>query len=376
MNSYCVSCRLVILGMFVLSTASGCGDPETETLKPTDQSATAVDTALTESSERAVPVADSALSSDLQKTPQSRRQDEVWEDEDGNRFIGRVPYDVFFDHPLAVASNEQPVVGMQVATTNSTPSRERTTPTDTTVPVSTPPMVAFPSDNGWPSVLPATALESEVKTIRNFLNQKLQSVGNYNSAVTMIPVKSATIALLAGIAVEHSADVSWKEDAPYIRDLAASMNDSVLQRGPKDQRRLLGLFENLADTLNRSRPSGLAEPDPETTLSDVAAMKLVMVRMDEAEQRLRTEVNESSFASSKEIVLHEASILSGLMQAMTTESYGYADDPEFKGMAQKITDSGQQMRDAADGGNFADFELSLSRIAGSCQACHREYKSN
>ena len=75
---------------------------------------------------------------------------------------------------------------------------------------------------------------------------------------------------------------------------------------------------------------------------DVAAMKLVMVRMDEAEQRLRTEVNESSFTSSKEIVQHEASILSGLMQAMTTESYGYADDPEFREMAQKITDSGTE----------------------------------
>ena len=374
MNSSRVNCRLLVLSILVLSNAGGCGDSETESPAPADQSATAVGTASTESNER--PVAGSALSTDLQKNPQSRRQDEVWDDEDGNRFIGRVPYDVFFDHPLSVASNDQPVDGVQIATTDSTPSREQVPSTEANAPVTTPLVETSPSDNGWPSVLPTTVLESEVKTIRNFLKQKLQSVGNYNSAVTMIPVKAATLALLAGIAMEHPDDLSWQEDAPYIRDLAASMNDSVLQRGPKDQRRLLGLFENLTDTLNRSRPAGLEEPDPETTLSDVAAMKLVMVRMNEAEQRLRTEVNESSFASSKEIVLHEAAILSGLMQAMTTESYGYSDDPEFKGMAQMITDSGQQMRDAAEGGNFADFELSLSRIAGSCQACHREYKSN
>ena len=362
--------------MLVLSNVSGCGDSANESPATTDQSAPAVGTASTESSEHPVPDADLLPSTGLQKTPQLRRQDEVWVDEDGNRFIGRVPYDVFFDHPLSVASNGQPLGGMQSATTNSNPSPQRSTSTETNVPATTLHPATSPTDNGWPSVLPATALESEVKAIRNFLNQKLQSVGNYNSSVTMIPVKAATIALLAGIAVEHSGGLSWKEDALYIRDLAASMNGSVLQRGPKDQRRLLGLFENLADTLNRSRPSGLKEPDPETTLADVAAMKLVMVRMDEAEQRLRTEVNESSFASSKEIVLHEASMLSGLMQAMTTESYGYADDPEFREMAQKITDSGQEMRDAADRGNFKDFELSLSRIAGGCQACHREYKSN
>ena len=377
MNSYCVSsCRLLILCMLVLSNVSGCGGSATESPATVDESATAADTASTEFGEHPVPAADLLPVTGLRKTSQLRRQDEVWVDEGGNRFIGRVPYDVFFDHPLSVASNGQPLGEMQSATANQTSALERSTPTETNASVTTLPTAASPSDNGWTSVLPAAALESEVKTIRNFLNQKLQSVGNYNSSVTMIPVKAATLALLAGIAIEHSGGVSWKEDAPYIRDLAASMNDSVLQRGPKDQRRLLGLFENLADTLNRSRPSGLKEPTPETTLADVAAMRLVMDRMKEAEQRLRTEVNESSFTSSKEIVLHEASILSGLMQAMTTESYGYADDPEFREMAQKITDSGQEMRDAVDNGDFKDFELSLSRIAGSCQSCHREYKSN
>lgn len=377
MNSYCVSsCRLLILCMLVLSNVSGCGDSETQSPATAEQSVTVIDAASTESSEHPLTAVGLLPSTARSKNPQSRRQDEVWVDDDGNRFIGRVPYDVFFDHPLSVASNGQPLGGMQSATTSSTPSPQRSALAEISLPVTTLPLAAAPTDNGWSSVLPAAALESEVKAVRNFLNQKLRSVGSYNSSVTMIPAKAATVALLAGIAVEHTGGLSWKEDALYIRDLAASMNGSVLQRGPKDQRRLLGLFENLADTLNRSRPSGLNEPDPETTLADVAAMKLVMVRMDEAEQRLRTEVNESSFTSSKEIVQHEASILSGLMQAMTTESYGYADDPEFRKMAQKITDSGREMRGAADRGNFKDFELSLSRIAGSCQACHREYKSH
>jgi len=181
-----VNCRLLIQCLLLLITVSGCGDSETETATTADQSATAIESASIKPGERPVPAADLQPNTDIQKTDQTRRQDEVWEDEDGNRFIGRVPYDVFFDHPLSVASNEQPVGGMQVATTNSTPIREQVPPTESTVSVTALPVETSPSANGWPSVFPATALESEVKTIRNFLNRKLQSVGNYNSAVTMI----------------------------------------------------------------------------------------------------------------------------------------------------------------------------------------------
>ena len=44
-----------------------------------------------------------------------------------------------------------------------------------------------------------------------------------------------------------------------------------------------------------------------------------MARLEAAEQTLRTEVSEGSFAGEKERVLHESSLLSGLMQAMATD---------------------------------------------------------
>lgn len=309
-------------------------------------------------------------------TAATRRPDEVWEDADGRRYLGNVPYDVFFDHPLLVAADDR-----SVAVPDDRPA-EQTTDTmsgrsDEVVDVDGVPSAPAPSTaSAWASFLPAEVLEAEVKSNRNFLNQKLRSVGSYNSSVSMIPVRAATIAVLAGIAVEHPAEISWKADAGYIRDLAASMNATPLQRGAADQKRLLALFENIADILNRSRPADLPEPDPQAALSDAAEMRLLMMRMELAEQRLRTEVNESSFASDPEYVIHEAAMLSGLMWAVTTVSYGFADDPDFKGYAQKIQESGLAMRAAAGAGDFNEFQLNLSRVAGSCQACHRDYKNN
>ena len=311
--------------------------------------------------------------------PQStkRRPDEVWTDADGRQFIGNVPYDVFFDHPLTVASEGQRVFDSEDAATRP-PSQIGSNTSglidnDASTAGSNAESLAV---TDWTSILPAGVLQSEVTSIRNFLNQKLQSVGGYNTAVTMIPSRAATIAVLAAIAIEHPGDISWKEDAGYVRDLAASMNETSLQRGPRDQRRLRAVFENLEDTLNRSRPAGLSEPDPDTLLSEVAKMGLVMKRMQEAEQRLRTEISEASFDSQKDVVVHEAAILSGLTYAMTSESYGFSDDPEFTGYAQKVSRSGQGIRSAADKGDFSEFELNLSRLSTACQACHREYKSN
>ncbi len=312
-----------------------------------------------------------------QPNPQTRRPDEVWEDEDGRRYLGRVPYDVFFDHPLTVAAETRPGDSASTAAvTAESPADNPTVSPSAAEPEPAGGVADSSTETGWTALLPVEVLESEVKATRNFLNQKLQSVGTYNSAVTMIPVKAATLAALAAIAMQHSEDLSWKQDAAYIRDLAASMNDSTLQRGPKDQRRLLAIFENLADTLNRSRPADLVAPDPDTSLSDVAEMRLLMMRMEQAEQRLRSEISESSFASDRDIVLHESTILAALMRAMTTESYGYADDPDFTGLAMKVIESGQSMKEAAEAGQFEDFELSLSQIAGTCQACHRDYKNN
>lgn len=362
---------LLSINLVVICALSGCGS--SGSTAPPDAAAPA-DPAPAPADPPAVAATDTTPEQET-PAPAARRPDEVWEDESGRRYLGQIPYDVFFDHPLAVAGEQQ-----VVATTAETPAvssdPDREMPTASNESAAPTADTSSSSGGDWESLLPVEVLESEVKSIRNFLNQKLQSVGTYNSAVTMIPPRAATLAALAAIAADHSGHISWQADAGYVRDLAASMNSDVLQRGPKDQRRLLAIFENLADTLNRSRPSDLPAPDPETALSDVAEMRLLMMRMEQAEQRLRTEVNESSFRSQAELVTHEAAMLSGLMQAMATETYGYADDPEFLGHAEKIMESGRRMKDAADSGDFTAFELGLTQVAGTCQACHRDYKNN
>ncbi len=220
-------------------------------------------------------------------------------------------------------------------------------------------------------------IDTEVKNIRNFFNETLQTVGSFNSSMLMLPPKAASLAVMAGVAMEHPDNVSWKEDAIYVRDLAKKMNASTLQRGAKDQKRLLELFEAISETLNRSRPAGLEEPNASDSFPEVAEMRFVMARMDEAEKRMRTEAgSQGAFQSGKEMVKHEAAILATLTHTVAMPGYGYGDDEKFVGYAKNVVDAARTILSAAEADDFATYELALSKVSTNCQACHSEYKND
>jgi hypothetical protein len=327
-------------------------------------------------------------------SPQKPRgRDEVYEDEKGQKWFGKVPYDVFFDKPLevardstsignTVASTETPGSGTSEATkdpveTGSTDTAS-TTPAETKTPDSDP---VTPSgaggSNKWKDVISVAVIDAEVKSIRNFFTENLQSVGNYNSSMLMLPPKAASLGVMAGVAMEHPDAVSWKDDAIYIRDLAKQMNSAPLQRGAKDQKRLLTLFEAVSDTLNRSRPAGLSEPNAADSFPEISEMGLVMARMDEAEKRMKTEAgSQGSFQTNKEMVKHEASILATLTHTVSMPGYGYGDDEKFVGYANNVVDGAKAIMNAAEADDFPAYEIALSKITTNCNACHGEFKND
>lgn len=315
----------------------------------------------------------------------NRRPNERWTDENGVQYLGNVPLDVFFDQPLQVASNTtalggMPSANMPVVDTGgfSQPTADMGADTASVAAANDPaPDVATAETDNWAEMLPAKNLLDEVNQTRNFLKSALQSVGTYNNAMLSIPGKAASLAVLAEVAANHPEDISWKEDAAYIRNLAKKMTESDLQRGKKDQSRLQLLFENIADTLNRSRPAGLEEPSADDSYSDVAEMRLLMMRMAESERRMKNEAgSESTFTSKKEMVQHEAMIMASLTKIIAKEEYGYGDDPEFVGYAQKVIEACDTIRDSADTGTFSTYDLALSKISTNCQECHSKYKNN
>jgi len=370
---------------------NGCGGSDTPADAAAAQAAgypdTSTDprTAATESSVTQESTADSAPS-------RPRARDEVWEDAKGQKWFGKVPMDAFFDKPYEVASNQTPVgdaapAARTVANADSAPPTDSTVPAmaaadkpappDAPTPEPTPEKPSTAAADGWDALMPVATLDEEVKNIRNFLQENVSSVGSYNSSMMMIPPKVATLAALAEIARTSGESLSWKDDAAYVRDLAKKMNENPLQRGAKDQKRLQELFESVADILNRSKPSGLEEPPETDSFAEVADMRSLMKRMEEAEKILKTEVSsEDALGSKKNLVAHEAAILSTLANVVIQKGYGYEDDNEFTGYGKSIVEAAQSARQAGDSGDYSGFEAAMSKVATTCQNCHSKYKND
>ncbi|MEN9556599.1 MAG: hypothetical protein RLZZ232_2885 [Planctomycetota bacterium] len=322
-------------------------------------------------------------------------RDEVWVDDKGQKWFGKVPMDAFFDKPYEVATNTAPIAGASQAVASAEPAMESAsadsaaateTETPQPAPASTTPAPEKPTESAttetaaadsWDALIPVAVLDEEIKNIRNFLQETVSSVGNYNSSMMMIPPKVATLAALAEVAHLQGQSVSWKDDAIYIRDLAGKMNSSPLQRGAKDQKRLQELFESIADILNRSKPAGLEAPPETDSFAETAEMRSLMKRMEEAEKLMKTEVGSAdALTAKKAFVQHEAAVLGVLAKIVTQPGYGYEDDAEFKGFASGIVAATQSLKDAAEGGDFSGFEAAMSGIATNCQNCHSKYKND
>ncbi|WP_291169427.1 hypothetical protein [Gimesia sp.] len=294
--------------------------------------------------------------------------------EDGRKMIDGIPYDVWFDNPLAVAGNQQAVSPVALpgntvaATPTSTPSATEMKTAD-----SQPASAAGGVD--WKTIIPMPVLDSLVKDIRNRLTKNMQSVGTYNTSYLELPTFTSTLAALAGIATEHPDDIGWKKNAKYLRDLAAGISSKQLMRGAKSYREIQVPYEQMIVIMNGSLPAGVPDSEDKKPLSDVASMGDLMKRIDIASKWLKSNVgNADALKSEKEKVIEEAHLLAAVAKVITTEGYGYVDDKGFLGHANPMMEASLQMVEAAKADNFPEFDKGLTRVYKACTECHSEYK--
>lgn len=320
------------------------------------------------------------------------KRDEVWVDERGQKWFGNVPMDAFFDNAYEVASNQESIGGTGVTMANAggatepemtpdaaagseAPATTLSDPSKPSAETAAPP--AAGGEDSWAALITAATIDEEVKSIRNFLNENVHSVGTFNSSMLMIPPKAAALGAIAGIVMEHPESVPWKDDAKYVRDLAKKMNSSALQRGAKDQKRIEELYDAVDATLSRSKPAGLEEPPESDSFAEVAEMRLLMMRMEEAEKRLKTEAGtEGAMGEKKSMVAHEASMMAVMAKIVALPAYGYGDDAKFTGYAKEVLKASQDIKTAAESGDFAGYESALTRVSTTCSNCHSDFKND
>ncbi|MBA3316182.1 MAG: cytochrome c [Planctomycetaceae bacterium] len=284
----------------------------------------------------------------------------------------KLPDDVFFQDPLAIAANRTRVPGLgkpteTVRTTEPGATGEPATATET---VSDAPV-------DWAALLPAELLVAEANRIRERFTPKLASVATFNSSLLDVPPYAAELAALGGIATEHGGNIPWKTNAKYVRDLSAEMIADQLQRGQKSYEQVKVPFDKISLLLDGKRPEGLPEADDATDFAISADFGFLMRRFEAAQNYLKTTGgSDAAFKQNAADLVRETRVLAALSKVIAHDDHGYGDDAKFQGYANAMTEASLAAATAAEKGDFAAFDLAASNLAQSCVKCHGDYRNN
>lgn len=303
------------------------------------------------------------------------------------KWIGNVPYDVFFDRPLQTyqQSSESTAPGVAVATIPSegagaveqTPAAVTSSgsvPTEV-VAQSTAPVGDAPAIN-WGSIVPMALLEAETKDIRTRLSANLQTVATFNANTDAIETDGSVLALIAAIIERHPESVNWKDRAPFVRQLAYDIYSNATGKGRGPLQKTKEPFEKIVGIWDGG-PAPEMDAAPLAPLGEVGDRAQVMLRFESGFNWLRSDVNTATrLKEEKDRVVRETGVLASLAAALGDPTFDAADQEAYRALLQQFVDGQQAMKRAAESDDFPGFEQARDSVQKSCDACHLEYRNS
>lgn len=292
------------------------------------------------------------------------------------KWIGTIPYDVFYDQPLTVAADAT-VIGGNPAATVVTPSE---TPAMAANNASTEPPAATGSEAGasvdWAKVLPMSHLQSELKVIRSRLNANLQSVGTYNRTAEEIALDGAIVAGLGAIVTVHPEADTWKDRGKFIRDLGYEIYSSSGESGRTAFTATEEPFLKLQTALDGGTVNGL-EPEEVVPFGDVIYVSDMMKRLEFTYNNLKSNINtEVRMKEDPEAVMRDLHMLAAYGTLMSTESYENTDAKGYQDLIATFVGGALKSVDGVKTDNFDGFREGLSDIQTTCSECHQQYRGS
>ncbi len=292
------------------------------------------------------------------------------------RWLGDIPYDVFYDQPLQVAAENATVATLTPVTGTSAttdPTSPGVTPQVADTPPAEGPAASMTSPIDWAQIAPIELLEEETKQVRNRLTTNLQTVATYNSNVEAIANDGETLAVLAAVIGQHPGQLGWKDKAPYVRDLGHEIFLKAEGSGRTSYTATQAPFESIVTILNGGPPPERAVEE-NVSFADIADRGEMMKRFKKSFDFLKSEINTPDrLKEQADAATREATVLAALGSLLRDHSYDSADEPDYKQFALDFVEGNRGMVQAVSNADFPAFEAARSRVQNACNACHGAY---
>lgn len=294
-------------------------------------------------------------------------------DAEGRKWVGDIPYDVFFDDPLAVVANSTTV---GPAPMNGTPTPAET-PAPTPEPMPTDPAPAAPTGSSagdWKSIISMEQITEETKRIRQQLTAALQSVSTYNGNVDNLKMNGSVVAALASIAPLHTEDVTWKKNAHILRAYGEQLFASAEGLGKEPYTRSQNAAEAIDAVLSGNVPGDAGDPPVTKPYGEAINRRGVMFRMRDAADWMKSNVDtEAVFEKEQERIRLEAAVLAALVKIIADPSYESAEEEDYAKPARDVLEAAVEVQAAVEEKAFPKFQGAMNKIKKACDACHQNY---
>jgi len=355
------SLQLAVLGLSVSLLGLGCGGGSKPAAPATGETAAAPAKVASKSKESSRSTNESGASS---KSTAGKN------DSSGPRKSSRgIPYDAFFDDPLAEANNSTAVATAPAAKPDAPMAESTAKPA-----ADSPKPAAGGSGTAWADFISAEVVQSETKKVRNHLSSAMQGPGAYNKECKEIGWDGALLAGLAGIASDHSEATNWKANAHFIRDFSSELSNAAAGPGKENYEKSKTAYEKLSAVFDGTIPADAGDVAPKRPFHETADRAGVMQRIQKASEWLRLNINtEAKMKSDLETIQHESMIVAALGKIIATEGYADTEEEDYQKYATDLIVGGKEAGAAAKDQNFKQFTDAINKIGKSCTECHPKY---
>ena len=291
------------------------------------------------------------------------------------KWIGNIPYDVFYDQPLTVAADSTVVASVAASPAAGAPTNPASAPAPPAPTSTTPaPAATAASAVDWNTLAPMSAIVDEVKQIRVRLEKNLLKVGDFNKNTAQIAQDGALLAAIGVVVEKHPGELNWKDKAKFVRDLGYQITVKAEGTGMKPFNATKAPFEDVKKLLDGEAPTGTAKAD--VSLADVADRAALMAKLNATYESVKSNVNTAGrLKELKDKVAKDLAIMNLMMTVMGDHSYDQADDPRYAGYVQAMLNEQKAATEAANSDNFDAFSAAIGKINNTCNECHMIFRT-
>ena len=231
------------------------------------------------------------------------------------------------------------------------------------------------SSDVWSQIVDASAIEDEVKSLQQELNQLVTTPVMFQTKYDEINKRYELLSMLFAIIRQYDGDIRWNEQAPVAQVLfqkaaVASRNGAAkgFQYCKARKEDLQELVRGGSIVSNEKVPDTV---DWESAVNRSPIMEQLEIANDELKKMTSSE---SEFKSNTSKIFHQSNLLAAMSKVIIQDGMPDAEEEGYVEFGRQMEKASLQLKSAVKLNDFNSASTAANAVSQSCADCHDEWR--